>query len=194
MNDIRDIIAYTNMHEDSCVNIGIFFGNATEYRLVSINMKVICSNGQIYNLFNNKMLYISSNSSLWADSIRYNFSAKPLKAIIEIHSSGKLLYIKSFPLTKEWLNDKIYILNADICWRRENPHVISVFNTNGNLLFLKGIYKDLWELLMTPAKCENVINAMIMKGYDESKIKFSINSLIMKGLVFEEFESKIEYI
>lgn len=193
---MRDIIVCTNIHENSRVKIGVCFSNADGLGLVSVNMKVICKNGYIYNLLNNKKIFISDNSSLWTDSIQYKSNDTPVKAIVEIHSSGKLLYIQSFSFNfnNEDQDEILYILNTDVCWRRESPFVISVFNTNGNLLFLKGIYKDLWETLLTPVKPQDAINILLKKGYDQSKINASINSLIKRGLILEEQKSDIEYI
>lgn len=191
---MRDIIVCTSIHENSRVNIGVFFNDFDEYNLVSINMKVVCKNGEICNLLSNKMIYLTRSSSLWADSVQGSFDSVPSKAIVEIHSSGKLLYIQSFSFDSKEQDEKLYILNTDVCWRREDSSVISVFNTNGNLLFLKGIYKDLWETLIIPIKPQDVIDILSKKGYCESKIKSSVNSLIKRGLVIEERKSNIEHI
>lgn len=191
---MRDIIVYTNIHEGSNVNIGIAFNNVSDRRLVSINLRIVCDNGETYQLINNKMLFVSNVFSVWADSITQHFTSTPIKSIVEIHSSGKLLFIQSFDLTKIERNDLIYYLNSDVCWRNEDPNVISVFNTNGNLLFLKGIYRDLWESLLKPTNIADLLDSLSKKGYTESKIKASINSLINRGLILVENESMIEYI
>ncbi len=191
---MRDIIVNTNIHEGSHVNIGIAFNNFSDRRLVSINLRIVCDNGETYQLINNKMLFVSNVFSVWADSITQHFTSTPIKSIVEIHSSGKLLFIQSFDLTKIGRNDLIYYLNSDVCWRNEDPNVISVFNTNGNLLFLKGIYRDLWEALLKPTNIADLLDSLSKKGYTESKIKASINSLINRGLILEENESMIEYI
>lgn len=191
---MRDIIVCTNIDGDSRVNIGVFFNNADNLGLVSVNMKIIYRDGKICNLLSNKMLFISKCSSLWMDSIRCAFNNEPSRVIVEIHSSGKLLHIQSFSFDSNEQNDMVYILNPDVCWRREDLLVISVFNTNGNLLFLKGIYKDLWETLIVPTKPQDVVNTLSKKGYDQSKIKATINSLIKRGLILEERKSNIDYI
>ena len=191
---MRDIVVYTNVHEGSCVNIGIAFNNISNFRLVSINLKIVCDNGETYQLINNKMLFVSNSFSVWADSIPKSFESTPIKSIVEIHSSGKLLFIQSFSLTKKEPNDLIYYLNSDVCWRNEDSNVISVFNTNGNLLFLRDIYKDLWEALLMPTNIVDLMDSLSKKGYTESKIKASINSLINRGLIIEKHASIIEYI
>ncbi|MEE0873587.1 MAG: hypothetical protein UIH27_09015 [Ruminococcus sp.] len=191
---MRDIIVYTDIHEGSQVNVGVAFKNVTDCRLVSVNLKVVCDNGETYQLINNKMLFVSNSFSVWADSILQHFSSTPIKSIVEIHSSGKLLFIQSFPLIKKEQNEMSYYLNSDVCWRNEDFDVISIFNTNGNLLFLKGIYKDLWEALLKPINLTDLLVLLLKKGYTESKIKASINSLINRGLILEVNESSIEYI
>ena len=125
MKDI-DISVRTNINDDSRINIGIYFKTASDYGLVSINVRVICTNGDIYDLLSNRLIFISSDSSFWSDSILQNYRATPVKAIVEIHSSGKLLYIQSFTLENNREDDKIYILNTDVRWRREDSLVISV--------------------------------------------------------------------
>lgn len=193
MKDI-DINVRTNIHNNSRISISVFFRNVADYGLISITMRVICSNGDIHNLLSNRLVYISNNSTFWNDNMAHSFHSSPLKAIVEIHSFGKLLYIQSFILDHNSADDKLYLLNTDVRWRKENPSVISVFNTNGNLLFLKGIYKDLWEILKTPTNPDQVLDMLMNKGYEESKIKSSINSLIKRGLILEESKSNIDYI
>lgn len=193
MNKI-DIFVRTSIHNNSRVGIGICFRNADVYGLIAISMRVVCANGDIHNLLSNRLVYISNNPSFWNDSMLHTFHSSPLKAIVEIHSFGKLLYIQSFALNNNSGENKIYLLNTDVRWRKENSLVISVFNTNGNLLFLKGIYKDLWEILTTPTKPEEIVDMLMSKGYEESKIKSSINSLIKRGLILEESKENIDYI
>lgn len=194
---MKSISAYVHIDSNDIINIGVGFQEKIDGKLVSVNLKVICAGGDMVFLLRNKMLVCSSSYSIWSSSLKYDYESAPIKAIVEIHGNGKLLYIQSFPLkypNDYSLHEELLFINPDVCWRNECSLSVSVFNTNGNVLFLKGVYLDLWTLLLAPSERTSVNRILKEKGYHEDKIQAAIDSLINRGVIVSESKKNVEYI
>ena len=194
---MKSISAYVHMDNNDIISTGVGFQEKNDGQLVSVSLKVICADGSMVFLLRNKLLFSSSSHSVWSSSFKHGFESAPIKAIVEIHGNGKLLYIQSFPLESPnncSSDEELLFINPDVCWRKECSLSVSVFNTNGNVLFLKGIYFDLWTLLLVPNERASVNRILKEKGYHYDKIQSAIDSLINRGVILSENKINVEYI
>lgn len=161
------------------------FQNCIEYGMVAINIKVIGNNGDIYNKMVDKIILISNEHALWSDSIDISSIEEPIYVIIEVHKSGNQVFIDKYSLKKEEKEEFMYYANSNICYRWENDNTISLFNTNGNLLFLRGIYLDLWKLVQLPITHHMIYENLLSIGYKREKIENAISNFIIRKVIIK---------
>lgn len=191
---MRNIVASAKIHDNNKLKVVLCFKGYSAHTVVAINIKIINCNENPFLAVVNKMICVTDEDAIWCDSIKIDEKLVVEKIIVEVHCAGELLYIQDLPINCPKIEEKVYVLNADIRWRYENESTISVFNTNGNLLFLKGVYKDLWEDLLMPISEEKIVSGLLNKGYSQEKIKLAITSLLKRDLIIRENLTNIDYV
>lgn len=191
---MKNIVATAKIHDNNKLKVVIRFKGYSTHTVVAINIKIINCNENPFLAVVNKMVCVTDEDAIWCDSIKIDEKLVAEKIIVEVHCAGELLYIQALPINYPKLEEKVYVLNQDVRWRYENESTISVFNTNGNLLFLKGVYKDLWEDLLTPISKEKIVSVLLNKGYSQEKIKLAVTSLLKRDLIIGEKLTNIDYV
>lgn len=165
-------------------DLGIVFIGYNIFNVIALDLKVVSNDGNVFHLFHNKMIRIKNEIAVWAGSAPFLF-AKPSKVMVEICGNGKLLYVNSFS-TANYNQENIIFINPNVCWRTEDPDTISIFNTNGNLLFLRGIYLDIWEQAKSAVLENELEKILLMKGHDLARIKSALSSLMNRNLILKQ--------
>lgn len=185
-SDFMEKIKFSVFYSHNQINICAGFVDCLCYNIISLNIKVVDDNGAKYDLLCNKLLQITENFSVW----NYQINAKKIKSpkivIVEVCSSGKLICIKRFDLNLNKVSDEVlFYRNQDVCFRKEDNSTISLFNTNGNLIFAKGLYYELWNILERPMKKNNILENLIKKNYSEDRIITSLGELTKRNLILK---------
>lgn len=112
--------------------------------------------------------------------------------IIEARKKGKLLYINKLDLENSE-NQMYFYINTNVICRQEKSDLISVLNTNGNVLFLRGIYYELWKLLNNPISFDEIMKKMESSSFDAEKTKEALHLLQEKGIVVKNTSFDIDF-
>lgn len=103
-----------------------------------------------------------------------------------ITSNGKLLYVNIFYHCKMEKNQELLCRNQNICSREERDGRISVFNENGNVLLLKGVYKEIWNSVKYPIPYKVLVDILVSKSYEPENTEKAIKLLINKSIIFSK--------
>ena len=193
MNNISLSLFWRN--ELNTLDIGGCFVDCSKLGMIAINIKLIDNDGNTVELCKNKPIFIYNDFSIWSCSFHIDaIIHSPFIAVVEVHSLGNLLYIKKYNLTNVKETVEVYYKNTEVCYRREDQDTISVFNTNGNLLFLRGVYFSLWILLDTPLSLAEIQQKLTKSGYSLEKIEQAISALVSRRLIIKKYQIEIDRI
>lgn len=179
-----DIHFNAKQYDSSAVRlIGRFF-DAQGIGLLAMDVKAITEQNEIHYLAKNR-LYFEQSNTLFLDTILDCNGNSLCSLIIEIHQSGKLLYVNKLNLTEK-VPEQIWLLaNPNICYRYENENTISLFHTNGNLIYLRGVYYDLWEHLQSPRTITELVVELENKGFCCEQVHSATKALLQREILWE---------
>ena len=70
----------------------------------------------------------------------------------------------------------------------------SIFNTNGNIIFLRGIYYHIWNMLLNTHSEDTIINNLYKLDFTKEKVIKSLAELVSRGLIVRTGCDKIDMI
>lgn len=160
--------------------------------IVSVTLTLTGPKNENIFVANNDIHYHSKadkNFSCW-----YPITLKGIKSgkyiiTVTIISEGRLVEIGREVFELECnVNEFFLIRNPNLCWREESDSLISVFDINGNLLFLRGRLKKLWQAC--DGKKTN-LEVQSQLHFSNSEIDELIQKLCSKGILVSRFPIKI---
>jgi hypothetical protein len=156
---------------------------------IGIDIKAIKKSGSSEYIIKDKVIYSLKKCIYWNYYIDDYDDISSI--IIEIRKKGKLLYIDKLVLEESKLQPYFYI-NTNIIGRQEKSGSISVLNTNGNVLILRGIYYELWKILSNPISLDEIMKKMESSNFNAERINEAIHLLQEKGIVIENTSFDID--
>lgn len=158
---------------------------------VSLYITLTCPNAKKVTVAN-KDIYIAKDHAV---RCRYCVDL-PIDAFGRyVISSASYANGKLADQEREYFNIKcddentMVLSDPTLSWRDEDEYTVSIFNMNGNILFLKGRLKKIWENVSEGCSINRLADIL---GAKKSEVQKSVDALLAKGVVIQRAHIAVE--